>query len=150
VIFVTVGTFNFDDLIYQVDKFIEQGVITDKVICQIGNGQYQPKNCESFAYTKKIGSYIDDAEMVICHGGTGSVLDLIKREKKFIAVANRALANDHQMEFLSELSQEVDIPWASDMEKLCDIYINISSYSYSSRDGFLRSDLVDDLKKVLL
>lgn len=117
-IFVTVGTFNFDPLIEYIDSLVEQNIIQDKVICQIGNGTYIPKNCEHFKYTKEIDSYINKSDLVISHGGTGSILGLISLNKPFVAVANTSLADNHQSEFLTKLSEEKPIQWISDLTKL--------------------------------
>lgn len=47
-IFVTLGTqkFQLNRLLKQLDKYIEQGQITDKVIAQIGYSDYLPKRYE--------------------------------------------------------------------------------------------------------
>ena len=117
-IFVTVGTFNFDPLIEYIDSLVEQNIINDKVICQIGNGSYIPKNCEYFKYTKEIESYILKSDLVISHGGTGSILGLISLNKQFIAVANTSLSDNHQEEFLRKLSEKRPIKWLSDLTEL--------------------------------
>ena len=117
-IFVTIGTFNFDPLIEYIDSLVEQNIIQDKVICQIGNGSYTPKNCEHFKYTKEIETYINKSDLVVSHGGTGSILGLISLNKPFVAVANTSLADNHQAEFLKKLSEERPIQWISDLTKL--------------------------------
>ena len=147
-IFVTVGTYYFDGLIKTLDDLIAKGIITDKVICQIGKGAYQPRHCEYFRYTDEIEPYIDQADLVICHGGTGSVLNLLLQEKKFLAVANTELADDHQSEFLSAIAKNVPISWTRELDKLEPMLVanSIQKIPLSEYDFFnynLCSDLVD-------
>jgi len=148
-IFVTVGTFNFDKLILEIDEMISSGIITEEVVCQIGNGEYLPENCKYFTYTKDIAGYIDQADFVICHGGTGSTLGLIKSKKRFIAVANTDLSNDHQSEFLSGLCREVSIPWTNSIEKLGGLFLRRSEFIYDNDNSFFSNSLCADLNDYL-
>ncbi|MCG7495338.1 hypothetical protein MHO82_00505 [Vibrio sp. Of7-15] len=122
-IFVTVGTYSFDRLIMHIDKLIENGFFSgDNVLCQIGSGEFEPKNCQFFRYDKDLSRYYDDAEFIICHGGTGSTTDCIRKNKKFISVANVELADNHQVEFLNALSKEVGFCWVDDPNNIQLIY----------------------------
>ena len=49
-IFVTVGSTHFDPLIETIDNLILEKVISDNVICQIGNGKYEPRNCKFYRF----------------------------------------------------------------------------------------------------
>ena len=118
-IFVTTGTtLAFDELIRAVDSLINAGRIIDKVICQIGNGTYLPSHCEYFRFKPDITPWVDESSIVICHGGTGTVLSLIHKKKKFVAVANPKSADNHQRQFLRRLSEETDIVWTEQLEDL--------------------------------
>ena len=103
-IFVTVGTWKFDALIEQVDLLIKEGRIKEDVLFQIGKGNYIPKNGKYFRYKPSIEQKLDTADLVISHGGTGTVLFLLKADKPFIAVPNPNVAGNHQYEFLKKLS----------------------------------------------
>jgi len=102
-IFVTVGTWKFDALIEQVALLIKEGRIKEDVLFQIGKGNYIPKNGKYFRYKPSIEQELDTADLVICHGGS-TVLNLIKKNKPFIAVPNPDVADNHQYEFLKKLS----------------------------------------------
>jgi beta-1,4-N-acetylglucosaminyltransferase len=118
-IFLTVGTtLPFDDLVRAVDNLVANGELMDKVVCQIGRGTYEPHHCEYFRFAPEIAVHIDKAAVVISHGGTGSVSDLLSRRKPFIAVANPAGVDDHQAEFLARLSERVNILWTKDLAEL--------------------------------
>jgi UDP-N-acetylglucosamine transferase subunit ALG13 len=119
-IFVTVGTTKFDDLIQAVDDLAGRGLLEDNVVCQIGAGSYLPKYCEHFSYKPSIDEYLEKAQLVITHGGS-TVLTLLKLQKPFISIANTALPGDHQSIFLGKLSEIVDIAWSSDPRDLPDL-----------------------------
>ena len=116
-IFVTVGTTHFDSLIKQVDALVIEGIITDKVCCQIGSGSYEPTACEWYRSKSSISEDIKEAELIITHGGY-TVLECIFLDKKSIAVANTDLTGNHQAKFLDALSKEVSLNWIQDLGKL--------------------------------
>jgi beta-1,4-N-acetylglucosaminyltransferase len=99
-IFVTVGTTHFDDLIREVDRLVRVGEIREEVLAQIGEGQYVPSHIKWIRYAKTLEPYFEEADLVICHGGVGSVFELLRMGKPFIAVANKVLQHDHQADFL--------------------------------------------------
>jgi len=150
-IFITVGTFNFDNLIKKIDEMIASDILIGEVICQIGNGEYQPKNCSFFKYTDDIDSCINKADIVICHGGTGSTLGLIKKQKKFIAIANIDLANDHQTEFLIGLNKEVSILWTNEVSQLPSLLEKqMSGFTYNIKGDFFSKNIASDLQSYLM
>lgn len=148
-IFLTVGTtLVFDDLVKKVDSLIAQRVITEPVLCQIGAGKYVPEHCESFRYKpqQEINSLVDQASMVIAHGGTGTVLGLLAANKRFVAVANPLGADDHQRQFLENLGKQIDILWTADLEKIAFLIARARDHQVKPASG-LR--LADDLRAYL-
>ncbi|WP_150051205.1 MULTISPECIES: glycosyltransferase [Methylomonas] len=142
-IFVTVGTtLPFDDLIRLVDEAVGCGAIQDKVICQIGHGAYQPRHCEFFHYSQSLSDYLDQADRVICHGGTGSTLDVVARGKKFVAVANPKGADDHQTQFLARLAKVVPILWTRELSEVLPLLARAENYRYQTAEV---PSLADDL-----
>ena len=110
-IFVTVGTTLFDELVAEVDRLCTRGFLTARVVCQIGSGAYEPKHCESFRFAPSLGPWYEQADLVICHGGTGTVCELLALGKPFVPVANTRLAGDHQSDFLAVCAQRFGIAW---------------------------------------
>jgi len=101
-IFVTVGTTYFDELIREVDRLAGTGAISGNVLAQIGQGQYVPSNIEWVRYLRDMRPSLEKAELTICHGGV-TVFELLLMHRPFLAVPNRALPGDHQTGMLRAL-----------------------------------------------
>jgi UDP-N-acetylglucosamine transferase subunit ALG13 len=112
-IFVTVGSTRFDKLIEAVDRAKENGLLTEDVICQIGNGDYIPKHCDHFKFRPSIDDLLASASLVITHGGT-TALSLLASRRPFVAIANTALSGDHQTHFLRAVAGLAKIPWSNE------------------------------------
>jgi beta-1,4-N-acetylglucosaminyltransferase len=146
-IFVTIGTtIPFDSLIQKVDGLVEEGLISEKVICQIGNGKYVPKNCEYFRFMPNIDDLVSKSSLVVSHGGTGSVFSLLEQGKKFVAVANPDAADKHQFEFLRRLSQDIPLHWASNLSDLNEV---IQKARVAEVSHVKMPSLVEDLIKYI-
>ncbi len=95
-IFVTVGSFFFDELIREVDLDVGEGRIINKVIMQIGyGGSYEPVHCEYFRSSPGLDAYYKRADLVIGHGGTGTTLEVLERGLRLISVSNPNLSDNH-------------------------------------------------------
>lgn len=58
---------------------------------------------EGFAFTNDIKKIMLNADLVISHAGTGSILDALRLQKPLIVVINSTLMNNHQSEIADEL-----------------------------------------------
>lgn len=149
-IFVTVGTtLPFDELIRVMDDIASSIEGHEEVICQIGSGKYIPQHCEHFRYTPKPQEFIDRASLVIGHGGTGTVLNLLSSGKPFIAIANPLGADDHQAQFLARLEQMATILWTSDLNRLPQLISKARTHQVESIPGLrLADDLIDFIESI--
>jgi len=126
-IFVTIGTtMPFDELFIEIDRLIENGVIHEEVICQTGQSKYKPKHCKHFDFKPNVDDLIEKADKLIVHGGTGSTIGAILSMKPFMVFTNPRGADDHQVEFLEELSKDYNIVWSKDVTALESLYNQIS------------------------
>lgn len=110
-IFVTVGTHeqSFERLVKKIDELKEDGTIKEEVIIQKGYTEYEPKNCKTY---KMIGydemkRYIDEARIVITHGGPASFIAPLSIGKVPIVVPRQKEfdehVNNHQVEFVEQV-----------------------------------------------
>ncbi|ODV76661.1 glycosyltransferase family 1 protein [Suhomyces tanzawaensis NRRL Y-17324] len=56
-------------------------------------------------FSPTISKYIDQADVVVSHAGTGSIVDVLRADKKLIAVVNDELMDNHQAEVAHEFAQ---------------------------------------------
>ena len=118
VIFVTVGTtMAFDKLIRQIDELVENGAITEPVICQTGKGTYEPKHCEHFRFRPSLDDFFAQADLVVTHGGA-TVISLLAGRRRFIAVPNDIATDQHQFHFLERLAKQTHLYWTPDLSQL--------------------------------
>ncbi len=113
-IFVTLGTQDksFHRLLEAIDKAIEKEEIKEKVIVQAGHTKYESKNMEIFDLISpdEFSKLIDECDILITHGGVGSILTAVKKGKKVIAAARlkkyKEHTNDHQKQIIKEFEKE--------------------------------------------
>ena len=125
-IFVTLGTQDkeFTRLLEAIDREIEKGNIKERVVVQAGYTKYESKNMEIFDLisTDEFNKYIKSADLIITHGGAGSILTAIKNNKKVIAAARlykyKEHTNDHQKQIVKEFADEGYIREVRDFNKL--------------------------------
>ena len=106
-IFVTVGTHEqqFDRLVRCVDRLKAEGKITEEVMIQTGFSSYEPKACRwsKLCSYQEMNEYMDQARIVITHGGPSSIMMALQRGKIPIVVPRQKQyeehVNDHQVEF---------------------------------------------------
>jgi len=111
-IFVTVGTHtqSFNRLLRQVDTLVGEGEISEKVVGQIGNSTYEPRNFRWFRFTsfEELNRLYDGADVLVTHGGAGSILNGLGRGKPVVAVPRLKKhgehVNDHQMDLVKFLA----------------------------------------------
>lgn len=110
-ILVTLGT--QDQKFYRLLDALENSKVKDKIIVQAGgSSDYQSKKMEIFRFIdyKEMEKYIDEADLIITHGGTGSIIMPLQKGKKVIACARLEKygehINDHQKELVSVFAEE--------------------------------------------
>lgn len=112
-IFVTLGTQDksFTRLLEAIENKIKTGKITDEVIVQAGTTKYKSKYMKIYKLLsiKKFEEYINSCDLLITHGGVGSILGGLKLHKKVIAAARLRKydehESDHQIEIVDEFSK---------------------------------------------
>lgn len=114
-IFVTVGTHEqpFNRLVQEIDNLKRDGVITEDVIIQTGYSTYEPKYCQwdKLIPYKQMIKNVEDARIVITHGGPASFIMPLQIDKAPIVVPRQKKfdehVNDHQVEFARNVAQRM-------------------------------------------
>ncbi len=125
-ILVVLGTQDkdFSRLLKAVEKEIRKGTIQDKVVVQAGQTHYESDCMEIFDLlpAPEFEKLMDEADLIITHGGAGTILSAIKKGKKVIAAARLAKYgehhNDHQKQIIGEFSKQGYILELQDFHKL--------------------------------
>lgn len=115
-IFVTVGSTKFDLLIKKMDELIEEGSIEDEVIMQIGRGEYKPKKGDCFRFKPTLEKEYEGADIVICHEGAGTLLELVNLGKKTVCVPNPKTVNNPDI--MEKLAKEEHIIKCNGVEQI--------------------------------
>lgn len=90
---------------------IEKSKIKEKIVVQAGHTKYESKKMEIFDFIdyKEMDKLIDKANIIITHGGTGSIVTPLKKEKKVIALPRLAKygehVDDHQIQIVDMFSE---------------------------------------------
>ncbi|MDO4963603.1 MAG: PssE/Cps14G family polysaccharide biosynthesis glycosyltransferase [bacterium] len=136
-ILVTLGTQDkkFDRLLKAIDKQIKLGNIKDEVIVQAGYSyNYKTNNMKIFDLIPidEFDDLIKRCDILITHGGVGSIITGLKNNKKVIAVARlkkyKEHTNNHQLQIIDNFTKEGYILSLDDFNKLGDIIKNIDSF----------------------
>ena len=125
-ILVTLGTQdkNFTRLLDAVQKQIDNGNIKEEVVVQAGCTKYESKDMKIFDLIdrEEFSELISKCDLLITHGGVGSILTGLKNNKKVIAAARLAKykehMNDHQLQIIERFSESGYIVPLYNFEKL--------------------------------
>ena len=125
-ILVTLGTQNnsFHRLLEEVQKNIDNGNIKEEVIVQKGYTKFDSKQMKLIKEIPQdeFNKLIDQANLVITHGGVGSIITAITKGKKVIAIPRlkkyNEHVNDHQIEIIDSFNEKGYIIGIHSVEEL--------------------------------
>lgn len=108
-LFATVGaTLPFDRLIELVAGAKAAGDIPERVIAQTGVGGVHPDSLEDTPETipyDDVKTILRDADLVVCHGGTGSLITALREGCRVIAVPRRYGRGEHYDDHQFEITK---------------------------------------------
>jgi len=141
-IFVVTGVHEhgFDRLVEAVDKLAGDGAVDD-VFIQTGFSTYQPKNCPwcKAIDFEEFEKRMDEADIIISHGGAGCIAGALERNKPTIVVPRLKKYdehnNDHQLELTSVLEKSGRILALYDMNNLLPMIKKAHKFKPSSAVG---------------
>ena len=159
-IFVTVGTHEqpFNRLVQEIDNLKRDGVITEDVIIQTGYSTYEPKYCQwdKLIPYKQMIKNVEDARIVITHGGPASFIMPLQIGKTPIVVPRQKKfdehVNDHQVEFARNVAERMGtiIP-VEDTNKLGEVIKNYDTIIANMNNKIMSNNKVfcDDLENIV-
>lgn len=113
-ILVLLGTQDnsFHRLLEKIQELINKKAIKEKVIVQAGRTKFESKDMEIFSLVPqdKLKELMEEADLVITHGGVGSIVMALKMGKKTIAVPRLSEfgehVNDHQIQIVDSFNKQ--------------------------------------------
>ena len=110
-VFVAVGTQK--QSFKRLFDLIEKSKVLEKkeIVAQAGYTKYETSKVTMYDFMPQedIDKYIEKSELVICHGGVGTIFNALKHNKKILIVPRlkkyKEHKNDHQLEICKELQR---------------------------------------------
>lgn len=155
-IFVTLGSqkFQFNRMLIEIDKLIDEGKITEEVFAQIGASDYKPKNFKysDFLTQDEFKNYMKNADLVITHAGTGAIVTALKNDKLVIAIPRLAKygehVDDHQVQLIDEFKELNFIEPVYETEQLADALELVRKNKYNKYVSNTRN-IIEDIEKFI-
>lgn len=127
-ILVLLGTQNnsFTRLLEAVQENIDKKIINDEVVVQAGFTKFESKDIKMFKLIdkKKLSKLQDKADLIITHGGVGSIISSLEKGKKVIVVPRlkkyNEHVNDHQIQIAEKFENNGYVRSVIDISKLGD------------------------------
>ena len=159
-IFVCVGSrkYPFDRLFKKLDELYEKGVFKDEIFAQIGTSTYKPKNYEykDFLSQEEFLEKVNESDIVITHGASGSIMKALNAGKKVIAVTRLKKygehINDHQIQNNEAFASNKYVLAVYEMDELEDALNKIYDGTadlvpWKNKDPMAIVNLIDDFIK---
>ncbi|MGE7605374.1 PssE/Cps14G family polysaccharide biosynthesis glycosyltransferase [Peribacillus frigoritolerans] len=126
-IFVTVGSqkFQFNRLLEEIDHLVRKNFLkSNEIYAQIGYSTYEPKlySFKQFLNKEEFLEVMEKSAIIITHGGTGSIINGVKMEKKVIGVPRMKEfgehVDNHQIEIIEQFANSNMIYAVSDTKEI--------------------------------
>lgn len=135
-IFVTLGTQDksFKRLLEAIQRQIDLGNIKEEVIVQAGFTRFESKDMKIFDLVSRdeFDQYMGECDLLITHGGVGSITGGLTHGKKVIAAARlkkyKEHTNDHQIQIIDVFSKKGYILSLDDFDELDVVLENVKKF----------------------
>lgn len=139
-IFVTVGSqkFQFNRLLKEIDRLVEEKKIQEEVIAQTGYSDYKPRNYEykDFFDRNEFIKIMSKCDKVITHGGTGTIVGAVKQGKKVIGIPRLKKfgehVDDHQLQIIEEFENMNFIKSCIELSNLDSLIYHIEKQEFKN------------------
>ena len=135
-ILVTLGTNDksFVRLIKKIEELVIQGVIKEEVVVQSGYTKYESDYLKIFDLIAmdKFNELMETCNLLITHGGVGTIISGLKNGKKVIAVPRLQKygehVNDHQLQIIENFANSGFILASYSVDDLEEVLTKISEF----------------------
>ncbi|HOE67186.1 MAG TPA: glycosyltransferase [Candidatus Hydrogenedentes bacterium] len=108
-IYATVGTMflDFPRLIRKLDAIAE--TTGERIVIQTGLGATLPQRCDFFDFKSRdeVLALQQEARVIVCHAGIGSILDALSVRRPFVVVPRRLQFNEHLSDHQLEIAEAI-------------------------------------------
>jgi UDP-N-acetylglucosamine transferase subunit ALG13 len=145
-IFVSLGTHpqQFNRILKELDSLLASKKIRAAVFAQTGNSDFEPKNFsfKRFISSAAMASEIAKADIVVSHGGAGSIIDALSQKKPLVIVPRLKAfgehTNDHQLDLAKAMEREGKAIAVLDMKRLGSAIKKAASFKPKQSEGSAR------------
>ncbi len=136
-ILVLLGTQHneFKRLLQQIEDCIDSGIIQERVVVQAGFTKYKTEKMKIFDMIEKeiLENLIEEADIIITHGGVGSITMALRKHKKVIAVPRlhefHEHVNDHQRQIVQDFNERKYLIGIQNVEDLPEALHRIKTFT---------------------
>ena len=158
-ILVLLGTQNnsFHRLLEEVEKNIEDGTINEEVIVQAGYTKFQSSKMRilDLVSREQLEQFQNEANLIITHGGVGSIISSIERGKKVIAIPRlheyEEHVNNHQIEIVRNFNEKgyiIGIEKVEDLKYALEKIKNFKPVKYEINNRLMLKTIEEFIDKI--
>ena len=125
---------DFSRLLKEIENCIDEGIIKEQVLVQAGATKYKTNKMQVFDYMarEELDGKKQEANIIITHGGVGSIVGALKMNKKVIAVPRLKKygehVNDHQKQIVENFHKQEYIKGVMEISNLKQEIKNIDKF----------------------
>ncbi len=160
-IFVVLGTqkFQCNRLLKEIDRLIEEKVITEDVFAQKGNSDYKPMHYKyiDFLTKEQFEQQMETCDLLITHSGVGTILSAVNHGKPIIVYPRlrkyKEHVDDHQLDIAKAFGKKKIVLMCGendDLSKVIEQSRNFTFETYESQQENMLQIIRDYLREEIL
>ena len=154
-IFVTLGTHELE--FTRLLDYLEEMDINEEVIIQAGNTKFESDKYKivDFLSPQEFSEIMNKCDLIICHGGVGSILSALRLGKKVITVPRLSKYNehndDHQIEICKKFHKKgyiINCVNYDELENAINNYKNVIFTKYNFDNSQILSFILEYINNI--